>query len=276
MFVDGQGVPPEIEADGADGRAVHSVVLTGGPTDGEVVGTGRLLEEAGMARLGRIAVRSDRRGSGVGVAVVRELEGAAAAAGLPRLLLHAQAPVVDFYARLGWTVTGPVDLEAGIEHRWMTRDLLPGLRPVCDADAAAVQTLVGGCFAEYPGCVLEVEGLDAWMLAPGRLRPELRVLPAVDGGLAACVGWAPAGPDVELKSLYVGASYRRRGYAAALVGLVERTARERGALRVVLWTDTRFLDAHRLYERLGYVRGPGERPLHDVSQSIELPYAKIL
>lgn len=255
---------------------MHSVVLAVGPRGADVVGTGRLVEENGTGRLGRIAVRSGRRGAGVGAAVVRDLEGAAAAAGLPRMRLHAQAPVVDFYARLGWRVEGPVDVEAGMEHRWMTRDLLPGLRSVRDTDAADVQALVGGCFAEYPGCVLETEGLDAWMRSPGRLRPSLRVLPAPARGLAACVAWAPAGPDVELKSLYVAAPHRRRGYAAALAGLVERTARERRAARVVLWTDTRFTDAHRLYERLGYVRGAGERSLHDVSQSIELPYAKIL
>jgi predicted GNAT family N-acyltransferase/RimJ/RimL family protein N-acetyltransferase len=277
VFVRGQGVAPEVEADGADRYAVHAVALVGG----QVVATGRLLEEAGVARLGRIAVRADLRGTGLGAAVVADLTAAAASAGLPRLRLHAQVGVVEFYARLGWSVQGPPDVEAGIEHHWMTRDLLPGVRPVRDADAAALQALVAGCFAEYPGCVLELNALDAWMRAPAAgyaaKRGQLWVVPAGDG-LAASVGWAPgSGPEaVELKTLYVAATARRRGLAAALVGLVERAARERAARRVELWTDTRFHDAHRLYERLGYARLPGERPLHDVSQTIEYPYAKIL
>lgn len=273
VFVHGQGVPPGVEADGADPAAVHSIVALAG----EVVATGRLVDEGATGRLGRIAVRADRRGAGLGVAVVRDLERAAAAAGLPSLRLHAQAPVVGFYQRLGWLLDGPPDVEAGLEHRWMTRELLPGLRPVTDADAGGVQALVDGCFAAYPGCVLELDGPDAWMRAPGSLRPTLQVVPDPARGLSACIGWAPAGADaVELKSLYVAAPHRRRGYAAALVGLVERTARQRGARQVELWTDTRFTDAHRRYERLGYTRLPGERPLHDASQSIEYPYAKIL
>lgn len=39
---------------------------------------------------------------------------------------------------------------------------------------------------------------------------------------------------------------------------------------------TRFTDAHRLYERLGYVRSPGTRELHDLSRSVEYHFAKAL
>ncbi|MGH3744485.1 MAG: GNAT family N-acetyltransferase [Mycobacteriales bacterium] len=276
VFVLGQGVAPEIEADGRDDEAVHAVV----ERDGAVVGTGRLLEVDGEARLGRIAVDGSRRGEGLGAEVVRELEAAAAALGLPRLRLHAQQPVVGFYERLGWTVVGAPDVEAGIAHRWMVRDLLPGLRPVADSDAEPLQALVGGCFAEYEGAVLEVDGLDAWMLRPATDLAEkgaaLWVLPA-GPDLAACCGWRVSGPGVvELKSLYVGAPWRRRGYAAALVGLVERAARDRDARTVELWTDSRFHDAHRLYARLGYVRTAGTRDLHDRSRTTEHHVVKTL
>jgi putative acetyltransferase len=93
------------------------------------------------------------------------------------------------------------------------------------------------------------------------------------------VGWVPlpggdGDNDVELRSLYVRASHRRRGYAAALVGLVDRVARSRGAAAVGLWSDSRFIDAHRLYTRLGFVRQPGERHLDDPSESVELPFRR--
>ena len=281
VFVVGQGVPAAVEADGADGHARHSVICDARG----VVGTGRMLEEihdgVPHARFGRIAVRADRRGTGLGAAVVGDLVTAAAAAGLPAMRLHAQAAVVAFYERLGWACDGPPDVEAGIEHRWMTRDLLPGLRRVTDADAASLQALVGGCFAAYPGCVLELDGLDAWMRAPAAgyeaKHGALLVLPSPTG-LAACGGWQPGSrPDaIELKSLYVDAAHRRRGTAAAFVGVIERAARERRARVMELWSDTRFTDAHRLYERLGYGRRAGTRALHDLSQSIEYAYAKIL
>jgi predicted GNAT family N-acyltransferase len=275
VFVVGQGVDPALEADGRDAEAVHVVVQRAG----RVIGTGRLLEVDGEARLGRIAVDAAHRGEGLGAVVVAELEAAAAGAGLPRLRLHAQTPVVGFYERLGWTIVGAPDVEAGIEHRWMVRDLLPGLRPVADSDAAPLQALVGGCFAAYEGAVLEVDGLDAWMLRPAtNLAAKSAVLWVLPAGrdLAAVGGWQPSAAGVELKTLYVGAPWRRRGYAVAFVGLVERAARQQGAHLVELWTDTRFHDAHRLYARLGYARTAETRDLHDRSRTTELHFVKEL
>jgi GNAT superfamily N-acetyltransferase len=276
VFVGEQGVPAELEFDGADATAVHAVRVDGGV----VVATGRLVDEGGLARLGRIAVRADRRGSGLGARIVDDLVRAAAAGGLPRMRLHAQEPVVPFYERLGWQPVGAADLEAGIAHRWMERDLLPGLRPVADSDAEGLQALVGGCFAEYENCVLELDGLDAWMRAPASgyaaKRGGLLVLPNPDGGLLGSAGWQPAerADAIELKTMYVDARARRGGTGSALLGVVERSARERGARRVELWTDTRFTAAHRFYEAAGYVREPGSRELHDLSQTTEIPYSR--
>ena len=40
------------------------------------------------------------------------------------------------------------------------------VRHAADYDSAGLISLIGGCFAEYPGCVLDLPGIDAWMLAP--------------------------------------------------------------------------------------------------------------
>jgi putative acetyltransferase len=83
-------------------------------------------------------------------------------------------------------------------------------------------------------------------------------------------GGAPERPrSVELCKLYVAREARRRGLGGALCALVEEEARARGAKLVELWSDTRFKDAHRLYERRGYARGPETRELHDRSGSVE-------
>lgn len=145
-----------------------------------------------------------------------------------------------------------------------------------DEDAAGLIELIGGVFAEYPGCVLDVDGE----------LPELRAIASSfrewggsfwvverEGRVISCVGVTPSATDpgggVELRKLYVLREARRMGLGSALCGLVERETRAQGKGFVELWSDTRFKDAHVLYERRGYVRGAETRDLHDKSNSTE-------
>ena len=158
------------------------------------------------------------------------------------------------------------------------------LRPVDDADAEQLQRLIGGIFAEYPGCVLDLPGIDADLRAPASSLREQGGCGwvACDGDrIVASGAVTPAtwqgGPAAECKRIYVAASHRRRGLGAALVDLVEQVAvRDHGARAVLLWSDTRFHDAHRMYERLGYVRQPDTRDLHDPSNTTEYQYVRHL
>lgn len=156
------------------------------------------------------------------------------------------------------------------------------VRHVRDADAHALAALIGGIYAEYPGCVLDLDGVDADLTTPASTIAakdgEWIVVESPDGDrLTATIGWAPAGPGaVELKRLYVRASARGAGLGTRLVAWVERRAREAGADRVELWSDTRFEAAHRLYERRGYQRRAETRALHDPSDTIEAAFVKPL
>lgn len=161
------------------------------------------------------------------------------------------------------------------------RDWPGELRPATDNDAESLRNLIGDCFAEYEGCVLDPEGVDAWLAAPATSYAakggQLWVLADPDGRALACVGWAPEGAGrVELKNLYVGAAARRQGLGRRLCDLVEGVAGERAADELFLWSDTRFLDAHRLYDGLGYRRTGAERALHDPSNTIEYGFTKPL
>jgi GNAT superfamily N-acetyltransferase len=158
---------------------------------------------------------------------------------------------------------------------------VPGIRPVTDDDADGLIALVGACFDEYPGCVLDLRGLDADLLAPATevsRRGGAWWVVERQRDIVATVGVGEIREDglVELKRLYVGPSARRQGLAAALVGVVEAHAIARGALAVELWSDTRFLDAHRLYERLGYLATGETRELHDPSDTTERRFRRDL
>ncbi len=154
------------------------------------------------------------------------------------------------------------------------------IRSARDEDSDALIRLIGAIYAEYPGCILDVD------LEMPELRKPASAAHADSGRWwvaeleNAIVGSVAVVPEndgiVELKKLYVSAAARRRGLGAHLVALAESEARERNASTMVLWTDTRFADAHRLYARLGFVKAPRTRVLNDLSNTIEFHFAKEL
>ena len=121
VFVDEQGVPPEIEQDAADATAVH--VLSRDDA-GRVVATGRLLVHGRTAAIGRMAADAAVRGRGHGAAVLAELQRQAVLRGVTEIELHAQVTARGFYERAGYTAVGEEYEEAGIAHVTMRRRLL--------------------------------------------------------------------------------------------------------------------------------------------------------
>jgi predicted GNAT family N-acyltransferase len=274
VFTVGQGVAEDIERDDRDAGAVHVLAEHAGA----VVGTGRLVVSGPVGIVGRMAVAVPARGKGVGAAMLAALEQVAVERGLSAVELHAQLSARGFYERAGYTAIGPTYSEAGIDHVTMHR-ALPVVLPVDDGDSAALIELIGTCWAAYPGCVLDVDGEEPWLRAPATAYREwggLMWVATLDGQVVACVGLKPRADAVELKSLYVAPAARRRGLGERLSRLVEVEATRRDVTRVVLWSDTRFTDAHRLYERLGYRRLSDVRELHDLSSSVEYSYQKDL
>lgn len=74
--------------------------------------------------------------------------------------------------------------------------------------------------------------------------------------------------------MYVAASQRGTGVAAALLTTAEAHARDAGAQMIRLWSDTRFTRAHSFYAKQGYVRQGPIRVLNDLSNSLEFPFIK--
>ena len=121
VFVHEQKVPAELEWDEADHTALHCVALN---RMGMVLATGRLLEHApGVARIGRMAVKKQMRGTDLGRRVLHALMDAARERGDRQVLLHAQCSAEGFYRRSGFAPHGAVFEEAGIAHIEMVRDL---------------------------------------------------------------------------------------------------------------------------------------------------------
>jgi YbgC/YbaW family acyl-CoA thioester hydrolase len=114
VFVAEQGIPLALETDLEDVSAWHAVAYNG---IGQVVATGRLLpSQAGMSKVGRMAVKRVLRGAGHGAGLLRALQAEAIRRGDRELVLHAQCSAKGFYESLGYKARGEVFEEAGLAH----------------------------------------------------------------------------------------------------------------------------------------------------------------
>jgi putative acetyltransferase len=154
-------------------------------------------------------------------------------------------------------------------------------RPATEADSSAVIAVVRACWAGYPGVVFDLESelakLKNFATHYEKLGGRAWVA-ELDYRIVGCVA---ATPDEEagvwgLHMLNVMPTARRQGVASALVRGAELAARTADAVRMVLWSDTRFIESHALYEALGYQRLPTTRELHDLSNTVEYRFRKSL
>jgi putative acetyltransferase len=163
----------------------------------------------------------------------------------------------------------------------MTSPTRPTLRPGRDGDGPALATLIASVFGEYEGCPFVPEEFPE-LAAPAThfARRDGALWVAQDGdgrvvgSLAVAVTHRP--DTAELFKVYVAADHRGNGLARDMLERGVGLARERGARRLVLWSDTRFLSGHRFYARNGFRRVPGIRALHDAAATLEFGFERIL
>lgn len=103
----------EVEKDIIDDIAYHIVI----EIDNEVVATCRVFDDNGWV-LGRICVKREWRGRGLGLRIIKEAETFVKKQGGTAIRLHAQTRAVDFYKRCGYIPYGEVDYEEWCEHIW--------------------------------------------------------------------------------------------------------------------------------------------------------------
>jgi len=119
VFIEEQRVPRELEWDEWDESSDHAVAID---PAGKAIGTARLLPDG---RIGRMAVLKERRGKGVGAALLRAMLDRARERSMTRAVLHAQVQAAGFYRRFGFRERGEEFMEAGIAHVEMTLELFP-------------------------------------------------------------------------------------------------------------------------------------------------------
>jgi len=114
VFIEEQRVPPELEWDGLDQSAKHLLALD---SNGEPVGCARIIAPGSI---GRMAVLENRRGQGVGQALLSAAIAVCKQHGWTNIVLSAQTYAIPFYEKSGFIVTSGVYIDAGIPHRDMS------------------------------------------------------------------------------------------------------------------------------------------------------------
>jgi GNAT superfamily N-acetyltransferase len=146
----------------------------------------------------------------------------------------------------------------------------PRLRLAEAEDTQGVQRLIAEVYGEYD-CTLDVEQDEPYLQDPTsyfrQSGGELWVVS--DEGVVKASGAVFLHADAaELKTLYVHRDLRRQGWGRRLVRLAIEHAQSCGRRQMILWSDTRFLDAHRLYTNMGFLQ-TGKREQGDCNNSVE-------
>lgn len=118
VFVDEQGFIDEF--DEFDSKSVHLVMFD----DGEAIATLRFYDEGGKsAHIGRVAVKSSRRGEGLGRVLMENSFGILRSEGMMTATVGAQEDKAGFYERCGFVRYGERYFEQDYPHVNMRIDL---------------------------------------------------------------------------------------------------------------------------------------------------------
>ena len=121
VFVDEQGFSKDLEFDDFEEKATHIV----GFCNGDAAATSRFFytENHNAYLIGRIAVLKEYRGKGLGGKIVTAAEEEIKKLGGTKTVIHAQLRVKEFYESLSYSAFGEVDLEEGVEHIMMQKNI---------------------------------------------------------------------------------------------------------------------------------------------------------
>ena len=151
-------------------------------------------------------------------------------------------------------------------------------RPASDTDGPSLARVIATVFADYPNCHFvpdEFPELDAPATHYASRGGRLWVASDGDRVIGSCAIARTADRTVyELFKVYLLPQARGGGLARAMLAEATAFAQAGGGRRLRLWTDTRFAEGHRFYERNGFVRMPGSRAVPDASDTWEFAYTR--
>jgi GNAT superfamily N-acetyltransferase len=149
-----------------------------------------------------------------------------------------------------------------------------------DGDSEEIIALIRSVYAEYPDCILDVPGEEPELL---QVRTSFRAkggkfwVAKYGAQIVGTIAYCDFGDTKwELKKLYVHHSARRLGIASQLMETAEGLAIRSGVKKLVLWTDTRFVEAQAFYRARGFQPTGEQRDWGDISNTTAIEFVKQL
>ena len=150
------------------------------------------------------------------------------------------------------------------------------IRSAKDADGPGISAMIAEIFADYDNCHFladefpELEHPASYYAAMGGQMWVVEQDDKIVGSLA--IGETLEPGVFELFKVYVAKATRGQGLAWSMFNLATDLVDERQGHSIKLWTDTRFVEGHAFYEKIGFEKIPVVRFLNDVSDTWEACY----
>ncbi|MGC2167306.1 MAG: GNAT family N-acetyltransferase [Gallionella sp.] len=120
VFINEQGIAPELEWDNLDESCRHALALS---HQGDAIGSGRMLADG---HIGRIAVLPQWRKQKIGTAIMEAFLAYARAHEYKQVDVDAQTQAIPFYRNFDFVEEGETFTDAGLPHIKMRLKLLAG------------------------------------------------------------------------------------------------------------------------------------------------------
>ena len=150
------------------------------------------------------------------------------------------------------------------------------IRLARDDDGPSLAKLIANVFADYENCIYkpselpEMENPASYYAAMGGQMWVAEQNGKIVGSLA--IGETVEPGIFELFKVYVSKEAHGQGLAWSMFKLATDLVDGSEGHAIKLWTDTRFVEGHAFYEKVGFEKMPVVRRVNDVSKSWEYCY----
>jgi putative acetyltransferase len=149
-------------------------------------------------------------------------------------------------------------------------------RSAVSSDIRILSKIIEGVFTEYSWVYVESDEVPDFVNFEDYYKNEsvarlftIETTGEENSVIVGCIALKFNREGPYLSRVYLEKGFRGVGLGKWMTNQVVDMVRKEGYSGIHLWTDTRFLDAHAMYKRIGFCQTSDLRSLHDINTSFE-------